>query len=96
MKIILHCPEGFLYSGWQRIVATLDGLNISKALAEVSNAAWRADESVDHLLCPSELAGVKCFFVLGGESFTIQDLAEAIGGVIALEIVCADGTQGVN
>lgn len=73
MKINLEAPEGFSYVGWQRVVATrlLMDDNISRLVGDIlAQPLGEASEAIK--VCSN------CFFVLSGEGFSLEDLAEVV------------------
>lgn len=85
MKLQLKAPEGFYQVGWQRVQAFKDGVNVSMNVGTrfrdcIAENADGVGESGDCYISN------ECFFVLGGESFKLEDLAEALSDVLECEV----------
>lgn len=94
-SILLLCEEGWTYLSWQRVQALImpTGCNVSKDVADLWNANW------SNLEGPTEGGfrveeGGGAFFVLSGEGFSLEDLAEEIEQVIAIPLRTQDGVDG--
>lgn len=81
-KIRILAPEGFFNCGWQRIVCldTSDN-NLSLPVANMMNRNGVKLTAQEYNMDWFYTSG-DCFFVLSGESFSIQDLAAAIGEML--------------
>lgn len=90
-KMVLSAPQGFTYSGYQMVIARLNKVNISHAVADIWNANANSLTSAIYkteAFVKGVFNGHGCFMVLSGESFTLQDLAVALDDVIGIEIIC--------
>lgn len=98
MKFTLKCPEGWTYISWQRVSLTHDGHQRynTGAVEALENLFDGSDDESDkiYLSCEHDW-----FFVLSGESFTMQDFAESLQEALDIkypdsaphEVICEDG-----
>lgn len=85
MKLRLKAPEGFYQVGWQRVQVFESDVNISM------NVGTRFRDWIDENADGVGDAGrcyisQECFFILGGESFGLEDLADALSNVLGCEV----------
>lgn len=78
MTLRISSLRPFLYIGWNAVRVKLNGVNISRAVAEILNA-YDKDDSVSPLCISQE---GDCFFIEGAESYGLEDLAESIEGIL--------------
>lgn len=89
MKLRLVCKEPFSYVSWQRVYVykILDKdveSNHSWSITALLNEGSESEECT--LVMGLDHKGEGCLFVLSGESFTIEDFAEAIASQLKAEV----------
>lgn len=88
--ITLVCQEGWTYCSWQKVMAVIDGVNVSTSVANIVNAA-NQEEGISRLLTTGNH-----FMVLSGESFGFEDFAECISDLFKLPVILVDGVPDEN
>lgn len=81
MRLQLKAPEGFYQVGWQRVQA----FNLNDGNKNVSVPVGRIYEgwclvNIPEVISPRVCDD--CFFVISGESFTLEDLAQSVSEVM--------------
>lgn len=89
-KLILRCPAGFTYSGYQRCTVELvtqeDAssrvhANVSVHVGNLLKTYFAMIDNRDLLYVADD-----CFFIASGESFTLNDVAEILNDVFRFGI----------
>ena len=98
-KLVISCPDGFSYVGWNRVEFHLDNgtccgmprrVNVGNAVSALMVSYGVTEEIRD-------VTGIKpageCVFVQGAESSTLHTIGEFVRQIIRLPIELVDGHE---
>jgi hypothetical protein len=104
LKLVVYCPEGFKYVGWQCCQVYIDGGtsggitihgNVTAHVVRLFNLFYvcqQIDVKADERDPPWVLSeDEKSCFIFSGESFTLDAVAELLAELFSIEVEARDG-----
>lgn len=89
MKLRLICKEGFSYVSWQRVYVYQmihEAVKINRSWKITTRLNKGSESEEGTLVRGLDHDNTECLFVLSGESFTIEDFAEAVASQLKAEV----------